>query len=120
VGTRTADGSAAHDGQGEDQLFRTPVSAPTGPGSKGGEGTQASFDAAFGRFIPDAIKQQARGYTVVGEVPFDPDVPSAGTADPTGRYRARPGHDRSHRNPAQHGQSPGRQIVDGGMVMYGA
>jgi P-type Mg2+ transporter len=57
-----------------DELFQTLVAATIAPGSEGQAGTQAAFDAAFGAFLPDAIKERGRGYTILGEVPFDPDA----------------------------------------------
>ena len=56
----------------DDNLFQTYGAAAADPESKGQEGTQTAFDAAFGRYIPDDIKQQAKTYSIIGEVPFDP------------------------------------------------
>ena len=42
--------------------------------SKGQEGTQAAFDSAFDAFIPAEAKREAQNYSVIGEVPFDPDA----------------------------------------------
>ena len=56
----------------DDNLFQALGAAAADPGSKGGEGTQTAFDAAFARYVPDDIKQQAKAYSIIGEVPFDP------------------------------------------------
>ncbi len=56
----------------DDNLFQILASATADPASKGQEGTQAAFDTAFDNFIPDSAKQQAKGYTIIEEVPFDP------------------------------------------------
>ena len=56
----------------DDSLFQTLASAAADPESKGTEGTQTAFDAAFDSYIPDEIKQQAKTYAIVGEVPFHP------------------------------------------------
>ena len=56
----------------DDELFEALALAAADPSSKGQEGTQAAFDAAFANYIPDRIKQVARTYTITGEVPFDP------------------------------------------------
>ena len=58
----------------DDSLFQILAAATIDPESAGEEGTQSAFDAAFGAFIPDAIKQQASSYKVVSEIPFDPDA----------------------------------------------
>ena len=58
----------------DDDLFQILVAATIDPQSAGQEGTQSAFDAAFGTFIPDAVKQRATSYKVIGEVPFDPDA----------------------------------------------
>jgi P-type Mg2+ transporter len=57
-----------------DELFQTLVAASSDPESAGQAGTQAAFDRAFGRFIPEAVQERSRGYTILGEVPFDPDA----------------------------------------------
>ena len=56
----------------DDDLFEALALAAADPSSKGQEGTQAAFDAAFATFIPDRIKEVARTYVITGEVPFDP------------------------------------------------
>jgi Mg2+-importing ATPase len=56
----------------DDTLFETLAAASIDPGSRGQEGTQSGFDSAFASFVPDAVKQQAKPYTIIGEVPFDP------------------------------------------------
>jgi Mg2+-importing ATPase len=57
---------------GDGDLFQALASAAADPESSGKEGTQTAFDAAFAAYVPEGIKQQARGYAIVGEVPFDP------------------------------------------------
>jgi P-type Mg2+ transporter len=56
----------------DDKLFQTLAYAAVDPQSKGKEGTQTAFDAAFVSYIADDIKQQATGYTIAGEIPFHP------------------------------------------------
>jgi P-type Mg2+ transporter len=74
----------------DETRFEVLVAASTDTKSKGQEGTQAAFDSAFDAFIPEQAKQEARNYSVVGEVPFDPDarrrrvlVSKTGTAERT-------------------------------------
>ena len=57
----------------DDDLFEAFASASIDPDSKGREGTQTAFDAAFDRYVPDDVKQQAKAYSIADEVPFHPD-----------------------------------------------
>lgn len=57
---------------GDDNLFQTLAYAAVDPQSKGKEGTQTAFDAAFVSYIADDMKQQAASYTIAGEIPFHP------------------------------------------------
>ena len=58
-----------HLASSDDHLFQVLAFAAIDPG---GSGTQASFDTAFAAWVPDAVKLEAAGFAVTGEVPFDP------------------------------------------------
>ena len=56
----------------DDQLLQRLAFAAIDPDSSKGSGTQASFDAAFAAFIPEAIQAEAAALSITEEVPFDP------------------------------------------------
>jgi Mg2+-importing ATPase len=56
----------------DQHLFEILAYATIDQAALGTRGTQSSFDAAFDMYISPDIKQQARTFTILKEIPFDP------------------------------------------------